>query len=99
MIHAVAGTFRPFEKDKSLILLHSAILNSLEKAKYLNVDSVSIPYLQYDADGTAHQECAAVLLKSCVNWLAHNGENSKIKIVRICNKSPTIYNMFLDQFN
>lgn len=90
VIHTVGPVYK--DPKHSEILLHSAILNTLEIAKHLKIRSLSIPAISSGIFGFPKPRCAEIILSTCINWLALNTkEDVHLRQIRLCNfDRPTV---------
>jgi len=60
----------------------------LDKADALgDVRSISIPPISCTSIGFDEDECASIMLQTCVGWLDKNCETTCIQNIRICNSN------------
>ena len=63
IIHTVGPKYSKGDKIKAHDLLSSCIINTLEMAKLVEVDSVSIPAISSGVLGFPKNECAEIIIR------------------------------------
>ena len=70
VIHTIGPDYHKAGKNLAHKLLSSCIINTLEMAKLIKVDSVSIPAISTEVFGFPKNECAEIMIRRVAQWLA-----------------------------
>lgn len=68
VIHTVGPTYSNGSQQQANDLLSSCVINTLEMAKHIKVDSVSIPAISSGGLGFPKDECAEIIIKRVAQW-------------------------------
>ena len=97
VIHTM-GAFAGF-KD-SPVQLKEIIEKCLDKAEAMgDVQTICLPPISCNTAGFASDECAKIMIQTCVSWLDQNGTESKLKNILIVNENTVIHEQFKDELN
>lgn len=70
IIHTVGPVWYEHPKEENQKLLASCVLNTLELAKYLGIEKVSLPAISSGIFGFPKDLCAQIMIKKSVEWCA-----------------------------
>ena len=70
VIHTIGPEYSKAGKMQAHNLLSSCIINTLEMAKLIKVDSVSIPAISSGVLGFPKEKCAETIIKRVAQWFA-----------------------------
>ena len=89
VIHSVGPVYDDYNPRIAERLLLSTLVSTLEMAKYLKCESVSIPAISSGIFGFPKDRCADIMLETSLKWVK-KGPGS-IKNIRFCNfDAPTV---------
>ena len=95
VIHAVGPIWKGGTQGEEE-LLRSAVRNSLEKAKEMNLESISIPAISTGIFGYPLKEAARVILKTILEWKNKPENKGKVKEVRVVLFDEATTKLFLE---
>lgn len=90
VIHTVGPIYHNYNDSKDAhAALQSALVSTLEMAKYLKCESVSIPAISSGIFGFPKDKCADIMIENSLKWV--NREPGTVKNIRFCNfDAPTV---------
>jgi len=71
IIHAIGPKYSKYDKAKAENLLSSCIINTLEMAKLIKVNKVSIPSISSGNLGFPKDECAKIIINRVIQWFGY----------------------------
>ena len=80
-------------KKEAEALLQSAVVSTLEMARYLDCESVSIPAISSGIFGFPKDKCAEIMIVTSIKWASRlpDGLTGSVQEIRLCNfDSPTV---------
>ena len=89
VVHTVGPVYHMHEPHEAEALLQSALVSTLEMAKYLGAESVSIPAISSGIFGFPKDKCAEIMLVNSIKWAARGA--GSVQKIRMCNfDAPTV---------
>jgi len=89
VLHTVGPVFKSGQDND--LLLHTAVLNTYEKAAELGLASVSLPAISSGIFGFPKDRCANVMLRALLSFLTQHPDSS-LTLVRLINHDePTVH--------
>ena len=93
VIHTVGPMYAYHSPREAEALLQSALVSTLEMARYLDCESVSIPAISSGIFGFPKDKCADIMIVNSINWASRlpDGLTGTVKEIRLCNfDEPTV---------
>ena len=98
VIHTVGPIYSQYSPETNHELLRAAILSTLNEARSIQVESVSIPAISSGIFGFPKDKCAQIILKACVDWCCLP-DPGKLQLIRLCNFDTPTVNVFQKNFD
>ena len=99
VVHAVGPVWSDYiPKEKNVLLLHNAVLNSLKEANKIECKSIAMPAISSGIFGFPKPLCAQTFFKAIEEYCKEGNEKSHLEEIHLTNFDQETTDIFREEF-